>query len=178
MKNPNDFRKQKERAYKRKLELIDMLGGKCSKCGYDKNFAALEFHHKNPIEKDFGLNSRMLSNTNVEKLINEANKCILLCANCHREEHNPNMNSNAVVEFTTNSISVLEPKRKILICKYCKQEFNYVKGKKYCSDVCRNLDKNYPSADEIDDKYKELKKWSAVCEYYNLSYKVIKNILM
>ena len=53
-----------------------------------------------------------------------------------------------------------------------------MKGKKYCSDVCRNLDKNYPSADEINDKYNELKKWSAVCEYYNLSYKIIKNILM
>jgi hypothetical protein len=28
-------------------------GGKCERCGYDVNLSALEFHHKNPEEKEF-----------------------------------------------------------------------------------------------------------------------------
>ena len=86
--NPNEYRKQKERALKRKLELIELKGGKCEKCGYDKNIAALEFHHLNPSEKSFQIDSRHLSNTHIDKLKIEVNKCILLCANCHREIHN------------------------------------------------------------------------------------------
>ena len=43
---------QKERGFKRKRELVLLKGGCCSKCGYDKNLSALEFHHKNPSEKE------------------------------------------------------------------------------------------------------------------------------
>ena len=28
-------------------------GGKCERCGYNANLSALEFHHKNPEEKEF-----------------------------------------------------------------------------------------------------------------------------
>lgn len=36
-----------------KLQAVKLLGGKCSICGYSKCIDALEFHHKNPKEKDF-----------------------------------------------------------------------------------------------------------------------------
>ena len=65
--------------------LIDYKGGKCEKCGYDKCMRALEFHHLNPNEKDFGL-SKNLSKS-ISALKAEADKCILLCSNCHAEEH-------------------------------------------------------------------------------------------
>ena len=83
--NYNDYNSQKLRGLKRKLELIESRGGKCEVCGYDKNIAALEFHHINPDEKEFQLDMRHLSNTSLERLQNEVNKCQLLCANCHRE---------------------------------------------------------------------------------------------
>lgn len=64
---------------------VEHKGGKCSKCGYDKCYDALDFHHTDPAIKD-GLVSRLL-NTSWERILPEINKCELLCANCHREIH-------------------------------------------------------------------------------------------
>lgn len=62
---------------------INLKGGKCQHCGYDRCNAALEFHHTDPTQKDpLGLRK-----TNLESLMREVDKCILLCSNCHREEH-------------------------------------------------------------------------------------------
>jgi 5-methylcytosine-specific restriction endonuclease McrA len=69
----------------RKAKCVTALGGKCERCGYDKCQSALEFHHKNPEEKDFAFSeSRGFTD---EELANELKKCELLCANCHREVH-------------------------------------------------------------------------------------------
>ena len=73
----------KRRAIKKML--IGYKGGKCQHCGYDKCMRALEFHHLNPEEKDFRL-SKNLSKS-IASLKSEADKCILLCSNCHAEEH-------------------------------------------------------------------------------------------
>ena len=73
----------KRRAIKKML--IERAGGKCVKCGYSKSQRALEFHHQDPNEKDFGI-SRTLTKS-IETLKKEADKCILLCSNCHAEEH-------------------------------------------------------------------------------------------
>lgn len=73
----------KRRALKKML--IEYKGGKCERCGYNKCMRALEFHHLNPSEKDFGL-SKCLTKS-VAALKAEADKCILLCANCHAEIH-------------------------------------------------------------------------------------------
>jgi hypothetical protein len=70
-----------------KQQAIDYLGGECSNCGYNKCNAALEFHHLDPNEKDISyLNNRM----SFTKLKLELDKCVLLCANCHREHHSSN----------------------------------------------------------------------------------------
>ena len=72
-----------------KHALIEYKGGKCERCGYQKCEAALHFHHKDPNEKDFtisevNLNAGMVT---MDDLYKEADKCMLLCANCHAEEH-------------------------------------------------------------------------------------------
>ena len=72
---------------KRKRLLVDYKGGKCERCGYNKNLAALEFHHIDPKTKEFNM-GRNLSR-DMDKLKLEVDKCMLLCANCHKEEHNP-----------------------------------------------------------------------------------------
>ena len=65
---------------------VDYKGGKCERCGYDKYIGALEFHHLDPTQKDFGISSSGHTRS-FEKMKVELDKCIMLCANCHREEH-------------------------------------------------------------------------------------------
>lgn len=65
--------------------LIEYKGGKCERCGYNKSMRALEFHHLDPSEKDFGISKQI--NRNIDDLKKEVDKCILLCSNCHAEIH-------------------------------------------------------------------------------------------
>ena len=61
-------------------------GGKCIKCGYNNCIGALEFHHLDPNEKEFGISKDGYTKS-WENIKLEIDKCVLLCANCHREEH-------------------------------------------------------------------------------------------
>ena len=65
---------------------LEYKGSKCEKCGYNKCSEALEFQHKNPEEKDFNLSDRNLI-LDWQEIKKELDKCILVCANCHREIH-------------------------------------------------------------------------------------------
>ena len=69
---------------KEKIELVKYKGGCCEKCGYDKSYEALQFHHVNPSEKDFTISGKSYG---VERLKKEVDKCVLVCANCHIEIH-------------------------------------------------------------------------------------------
>lgn len=73
---------------RRKLKrmAVEYLGGCCQLCGYKKALSALEFHHKDPSHKDFGI-AASGSTRSFEKMKVELDKCILVCANCHREIH-------------------------------------------------------------------------------------------
>lgn len=69
-----------------KHQAVLIKGGKCEICGYDKCEAALQFHHRNPKEKSFGLGQG--GNTHSwSEYLQEVMKCDLLCANCHLEKH-------------------------------------------------------------------------------------------
>lgn len=175
--NNNDYKNQKDRALSRKTELIKMMGGKCCNCGYSKNYAALEFHHVNPDEKEFQLDARHLSNTSMIKIMEEAKKCILLCSNCHREIHSPNLNSDEISQINFNKKSLFENKKKQTICPVCGKSFDSVKGKIYCSAECRNSIKNYPSKEEVLKKYAELKSQEKTARYFGLTRKIIQKLL-
>jgi hypothetical protein len=71
--------------------LVELMGGKCSLCGYGKNYSALEFHHEIPAVKQFPLDLRSLSNRGWRRIMAEARKCRLICSNCHKEIHYPQM---------------------------------------------------------------------------------------
>lgn len=81
------------RGIERKLLLIDLLGGSCNKCGYNKNLAALAFHHKDPASKSYSLGLDSIFNRSLDSLKEEVSKCELLCHNCHAEHHNPRFNT-------------------------------------------------------------------------------------
>lgn len=73
---------------RRRRELRDravaFLGGRCSICKYDRSTAAFDFHHLDPLEKDFTISSKMTSWSTIQP---ELEKCVLLCCRCHREVH-------------------------------------------------------------------------------------------
>ena len=70
-----------------KKKARDYLGNKCSICGYNKCDEALEFHHLDPSQKEFGICSDGRTRS-WDRIKEELSKCILVCANCHREIHN------------------------------------------------------------------------------------------
>ena len=75
-----------KRRRKLKQLVIEYKGGKCTICGYKKYAGAFDLHHRDSSKKDFGLSTRGLTRS-WEKTKKEADKCILVCANCHREIH-------------------------------------------------------------------------------------------
>jgi hypothetical protein len=69
-----------------KEEWFAFKGGlKCTKCGFD-HIAALDFHHEDPSTKEGNVH-RFISNGQFAKAYKEIEKCIVLCANCHRIHH-------------------------------------------------------------------------------------------
>lgn len=83
--NSQNARKVVEWRRRAKLRLIAYKGGKCESCGYDKPFlSCYDFHHKDPSQKDFTISGKSRS---FERLKEEADKCSLLCKNCHYELH-------------------------------------------------------------------------------------------
>jgi 5-methylcytosine-specific restriction endonuclease McrA len=71
----NKAQQRKDKSWK-KLEILQVLGwdAACDECGYDQYIGALEFHHLDPTQKK-----------GLVKTVEEARKCRLLCANCHRK---------------------------------------------------------------------------------------------
>lgn len=67
-----------------KLKAIECCGGQCQICGYNKHPAVLDFHHVDPASKSFGISSGGYSRS-WNSIEEEIKKCVLVCANCHRE---------------------------------------------------------------------------------------------
>ncbi|MDO8625996.1 MAG: hypothetical protein Q7K39_00880 [Candidatus Magasanikbacteria bacterium] len=86
---------------KRRRLIRDMAikcgGGQCALCGYNRCENALEFHHRMAKSKDFGISAKGYTRSwaMVKK---EIDKCILLCANCHREVHEGKTQLPQVIE--------------------------------------------------------------------------------
>jgi len=75
-----------KRRKKVRAMVVEYKGGSCIFCKYRKCIGALELHHLDSSKKDFGLSAHGLTKS-WAKMRKEADKCILICANCHREVH-------------------------------------------------------------------------------------------
>ena len=108
-----------------KKDCIEYKGKNCINCGYDKNIAALEFHHINPKEKEMQP-SKMIGKPQ-EFIKNELDKCVLFCSNCHREEHYRINQRNALEKKFNNLTDVslfsdfimIGENTKLESCKMC-----------------------------------------------------------
>lgn len=99
----NTYHSQTLRALSRKLELVEMMGGKCTRCGYNSNLSALHFHHLKAYQKAFKLDMRTLSNRRWSVIVEEVEKCELVYANFHAEEHNPELSVEKVRRITNGA---------------------------------------------------------------------------
>lgn len=89
------YKKNKERVLKqqsdRRLEKREIVSNykklhPCTKCG-ENRYYVLDFHHLNGDDKEYAVSKLMKGGLRKERLLNEMKKCVILCANCHRELH-------------------------------------------------------------------------------------------
>ena len=174
--NNNNYEQQKKRGLLRKWESVQNRGGKCEECGYKANLAAIEFHHRNPEEKSFGLDLRAFSNTRLEVLQEEIDKCAMLCANCHRELHNEDLSFENVPFLLEKVVKTTIDNPSGSVCPECGKRFPKITGKIYCSSKCKDDNKNYPTIEELNEQHKILKSWEKVATHFGITRKITQTI--
>ena len=186
--NTNRFFKVK------KLRAIRYKGGKCQKCGYDKCISALEFHHRDPNEKEFEWGR--LRGRKWEDVLKELDKCDLLCANCHREEHHDD-----AIWYEAEQWGLLteEEKRKLVPdhgkrlkakekkerqsakCETCGADFiKHTSKSRFCSLACSNKARDSTTKIDWPENLPELVKQSsmrAIARQLGVSDKAVKKRL-
>lgn len=80
---------QTSRQKSTKLKIVEYLGGKCADCELVDIPDVYDCHHLDAGGKDFSPGKR--SGSSFESMKYELDKCVLLCANCHRRRHANNM---------------------------------------------------------------------------------------
>ena len=80
--------KQRRRRHKLKQELVQLMGGRCKRCGFNEHMFALEFDHNDPTSKETDNRkhspSDLISCGNRQETIDYITKnCTMYCANCH-----------------------------------------------------------------------------------------------
>jgi hypothetical protein len=81
----------KQKANERKVALREWFQEfkatlKCGRCE-ENHPACLDFHHKDPAEKEFALYQALQRGLGKKKILAEIEKCEILCSNCHRKHH-------------------------------------------------------------------------------------------
>ena len=82
----NNKVKKREYVRERKRKLVAYKGGKCERCKEEYHPNVFDFHHHDHTQKEFGVDQSQMSKA-WDILVDEVDKCHLLCSNCHREVH-------------------------------------------------------------------------------------------
>jgi hypothetical protein len=139
-----------QKYYIKKKQVILTMGGKCSRCGYNKNLASLDFHHLDPNTKSFNLNATVIAYGPQEAVQTELKKCVVLCRNCHSELHNPVGDWNNLPDVEVNFAHT----HKITLCYDCGKEVTNSYMSKRCPD-CNNKSREkatWPDIIELIDE--------------------------
>jgi len=137
-KNKNCIEWQRKARKERKIKLVEIFGGKCPFCGYNKCYKAFDFHHVDPSEKDISLATiGFLSKW--EKIIQEVKKCILVCSNCHREVHADFISQDQVETVYNNNLNDIMLKLNEELQKYLNKNKNVESN--FCLDCSAKIDK-------------------------------------
>ncbi len=133
--NRNSLRRKERKLWFNELT----KNNKCLRCGYSEFKEALDYHHVNPLEKDTEISTLLGELRSKQRIIEELNKCVCLCSNCHRGLHRKHWNLDdlnntgtrkkeircfwkaetlrAVLRFLTNNIGVPCSKVAKNLCK-------------------------------------------------------------
>lgn len=94
--------KEMDRTKQNKLRVKEMFNEyksklSCILCG-ESHVSTLQFHHRNPKEKDFNISTAVANSMSFDSIMDEVSKCVVLCSNCHFKEH---------YELRENNVSLL-----------------------------------------------------------------------
>ena len=134
---------------KRKKEIVWVMGDGCAICGYQKCKEALELHHIDPTEKDFSISQN--KTLAWEKVVPELQKCILVCANCHREIHYLQNFSDLKSSFIEERAKIVSKENSHTACVDCGAKIRY--NAERCS-ACESLHRRKverPGREELKD---------------------------
>ena len=159
------------------------MGGECEICGYNKPcLSVYTFHHIDPTKKEFNIGGKTIS---FERLKKEADKCQLLCRNCHGEIHDKEYEEvrektiKEWKEYEDNKQESREKKNKQ--CPTCKIDFKVKENRIiYCSQECsshgRRKVSERPSKEQLLKEIKETN-YCAVGRKYGVSDNAIRKWL-
>lgn len=162
----------KRKRKRTKKLLVAAMGGKCQICRYNKCIEALDFHHINPEDKDFGLSNWSRS---WDSIISESKKCILVCCRCHKEIHSgivtiPDKFQMLDENWLRSQIDKNRIKEKT--CPECKNLFTgRLTKQKYCSKICatkasRKIER--PTRQELEQEIQN-NTWISLGKKYGVS---------
>ena len=166
---------------KRKRDLISLFGGKCCICGFNAFQEALEFHHIDPSKKSFALTDSNAATKSLEKQLDEARKCVLLCANCHRGVHagyfelplegNIYFNEERAKELIEENLLIKQGQKHF--CERCGIEIS--RDAKHCVEcaklISRKVDR--PSREELKKLIRE-KPFTHIAKDFSVSDNAVK----
>lgn len=161
--------KVKECQKRKKKLAVERMGGKCSICGYDKCLSALDFHHIDPNTKEESP-SYIVMRWKFEDCLEELSKCILVCANCHREIHD-NECGVEIVEKLEREIKIKPFMSKV--CERCGITFHTKEYEaKYCCGHCSHLSQRKvtrPSKSELKKLLDDRMPWTKIGKMFGVS---------
>jgi hypothetical protein len=148
---------------RKKLFAVEQFGGKCQICGYNKCIDALEFHHIDEKTKEESP-SYIIMRWSWKRVKLELDKCVLLCANCHREVHHKICN----IDLKRLTMPWIDIK-----CNCCHKIFSTkVIGQLYCSNGCRGyVDRKieHPSKEQLKALLDQKTPWTQIGRMFSVS---------
>lgn len=152
----------------KKKKLVELLGGGCYICGYNRVMKALDFHHLNAEDKEFNISSTFLTQKAWDTILLELVKTMCVCRNCHAEIHE-GLHAEKIAEWTAyidiHKEEILNVGRSMFArpiktlftrgCAYCGKVFTTSEEQtKFCSTDCGHKSQRKvqrPSEEQLKD---------------------------
>lgn len=156
----------------KKQMMVESMGGGCAICGYNKSNRALDFHHIHPSEKDSNIGHLLIKSWDF--IVQELQKCVLLCNRCHQEIHDGVTELPVDVPKFNVEYTDFRGKKIFDNCPIC--GWKKYKRDKFCSTKCYNLSRkrvDLPTKDELIRLLTEYN-FSKVAKMFNVSDNAIR----